>query len=45
MLNTPPTFTWYVAGLVFKWLKRQGGVARMGERNRAKADKLYRAID
>jgi len=45
MLNTPPTFTWYVAGLVFKWLKRQGGVTRMGERNRAKADKLYRAID
>ncbi|HKC15511.1 MAG TPA: 3-phosphoserine/phosphohydroxythreonine transaminase [Steroidobacteraceae bacterium] len=45
MLNTPPTFTWYVAGLVFKWLKRQGGVVRMGERNRAKAEKLYRAID
>ena len=45
MLNTPPTFAWYVAGLVFKWLKRQGGVLRMGERNRAKAEKLYRAID
>jgi phosphoserine aminotransferase len=45
MLNTPPTFAWYVAGLVFKWLQRQGGVMRMGERNRAKAEKLYRAID
>ncbi len=45
MSNTPPTFAWYVAGLVFKWLKRQGGLAAMAERNRAKADKLYRAID
>ena len=45
MLNTPPTFSWYLAGLVFKWLKRQGGLARMAERNRSKAGKLYRAID
>ena len=45
MLNTPPTFAWYFAGLVFKWLKRQGGVAAMGERNRAKAELLYRTID
>ena len=45
MLNTPPTFAWYMAGLVFKWLKRNGGVAAMGERNRAKADVLYAAID
>ena len=45
MLNTPPTFAWYFAGLVFKWLKRQGGLARMGEQNRAKAAKLYAAID
>jgi len=45
MLNTPPTFAWYVAGLVFRWLKRQGGLAAMGERNRAKAQLLYRAID
>jgi phosphoserine aminotransferase len=45
MLNTPPTFAWYVAGLVFKWLKRQGGLARMAERNRTKAERLYRAID
>ena len=30
MLNTPPTFAWYFAGLVFQWLKREGGVAAMG---------------
>ena len=45
MLNTPPTFAWYMAGLVFKWLKRNGGVAAMGERNRVKAERLYAAID
>jgi phosphoserine aminotransferase len=45
MLNTPPTFAWYVAGLVFKWLKAQGGLVAMGERNRAKAQMLYAAID
>ncbi len=45
MLNTPPTFAWYLAGLVFKWLKRNGGVAAMGERNRIKAERLYGAID
>jgi phosphoserine aminotransferase len=45
MLNTPPTFAWYMAGLVFKWLKSQGGLAAMGERNRAKAQALYAAID
>jgi phosphoserine aminotransferase len=45
MLNTPPTFAWYVAGLVFKWLKNAGGVREIGERNRLKAEKLYAAID
>jgi phosphoserine aminotransferase len=45
MYNTPPTFSWYLAGLVFKWLKAQGGVAAMGEINRRKAEKLYQAID
>ena len=45
MLNTPPTFGWYFAGLVFQWLKRQGGLAAMAEINRAKAAKLYAAID
>ena len=45
MLNTPPTFAWYVAGLVFKWLKRAGGLAAVGERNRVKAQTLYAAVD
>ncbi|MBM4192544.1 MAG: 3-phosphoserine/phosphohydroxythreonine transaminase [Gammaproteobacteria bacterium] len=44
MLNTPPTFGIYIAGLVFAWLKRQGGVTAIGERNRIKAEKLYAAI-
>lgn len=45
MLNTPPTFAIYVAGLVFKWLKAQGGLAAIGEANRVKAEALYGAID
>ncbi len=45
LLNTPPTFAWYVAGLVFKWLKSNGGLAAMAERNRIKAQTLYAAID
>jgi phosphoserine aminotransferase len=45
MYNTPPTYAWYVAGLVFEWLKKQGGLAAMAERNRRKAEKLYAAID
>jgi phosphoserine aminotransferase len=45
MLNTPATYSWYVAGLVFQWIKRHGGLAAMGERNAAKARKLYAAID
>ncbi|MEA5446406.1 3-phosphoserine/phosphohydroxythreonine transaminase [Gammaproteobacteria bacterium AB-CW1] len=45
MLNTPPTFAWYVAGLVFQWLKAQGGVEAMAHRNRKKAELLYGAID
>jgi phosphoserine aminotransferase len=45
MLNTPPTFAWYMAGLVFKWLKKAGGLAAVGERNRIKAQMLYAAID
>jgi phosphoserine aminotransferase len=45
MNNTPPTFGWYFAGLVFKWLKRQGGLAALAQRNQAKAAKLYAAID
>ena len=45
MANTPPTYAWYVAGLVFDWLKRRGGLAAMAEINRAKAEKLYACID
>jgi phosphoserine aminotransferase len=45
MLNTPPTFAWYMAGLVFTWLKKAGGVRAMGELNRRKAKMLYAAID
>jgi len=45
MSNTPPTFAWYLAGLVFKWLKRQGGIEAMGEINKRKAEALYAAID
>ena len=45
MLNTPATYSWYVAGLVFQWIKRQGGVAAMEQANRAKAAKLYGAIE
>ncbi|MCA9473620.1 MAG: 3-phosphoserine/phosphohydroxythreonine transaminase [Nitrospirales bacterium] len=45
MLNTPPTYAIYVAGLVFKWLKEQGGLAAMAQLNERKANKLYQAID
>jgi phosphoserine aminotransferase len=45
MYNTPATYSLYIAGLVFKWLKRQGGVAAMETRNKAKAALLYDAID
>ena len=45
MLNTPPTFAWYLAGLVFQWLKRKGGLKAMGELNKAKAELLYSTID
>jgi phosphoserine aminotransferase len=45
MLNTPPTFAWYMAGLVFKWLKKIGGLAAVGERNRIKAQTLYTALE
>lgn len=45
MLNTPPTFGWYLLGLILAWVKDNGGVSAMGERNKAKADALYAAID
>ncbi len=45
MYNTPPTYAIYIAGLVFKWLKSQGGLAAMEARNRAKAALLYGYLD
>ncbi|MEF9677591.1 3-phosphoserine/phosphohydroxythreonine transaminase [Pectobacterium aroidearum] len=45
MFNTPPTFAWYLSGMVFKWLKEHGGLAEMEKRNQEKADLLYSAID
>jgi phosphoserine aminotransferase len=45
MYNTPPTLAWYMAGLVFKWLKAQGGLEAMEVINRRKAEKLYGYID
>ncbi|MFE8073190.1 3-phosphoserine/phosphohydroxythreonine transaminase [Marinobacteraceae bacterium S3BR75-40.1] len=45
MYNTPPTFAWYLSGLVFDWIDQQGGLEAMGELNSRKAGKLYAAID
>jgi phosphoserine aminotransferase len=45
MLNTPPCFAWYVSGLVFKWIKANGGLQGIGERNARKAGLLYSYID
>jgi len=45
MSNTPPTYAWYLAGLVFQWLKGQGGLAGIAATNERKAAKLYDAVD
>ncbi len=45
MYNTPPTYAWYIAGLVFEHLLEKGGLSAMGETNERKAKKLYAAID
>lgn len=45
MYNTPPCFSIYLAGLTFRWVKEQGGVAALQRKNEEKADLLYRAID
>jgi len=45
MFNTPPTFAWYLSGLVFKWLKQKGGVEAMDRINQQKAELLYSVID
>ena len=45
MLNTPPTYAIYIAGLVFHWIKARGGLAAMEAHNRAKAALLYDLLD
>jgi len=45
MYNTPPTYAWYLAGLVFRWLKDLGGLSAMAAVNERKAQLLYAAID
>lgn len=45
LYNTPPTFGIYVMGLIFKWIKKQGGLAGIEQANREKAEKLYRYLD
>ena len=45
MYNTPPTYAWYLAGLVFQWLKTLGGVKAIAKINQDKAELLYSAID
>ena len=45
MSNTPPTFSWYIAALVFKWIKAEGGLAVMEKYAIKRSDKLYTAID
>jgi len=44
MYNTPPTYSWYLAGMVFDWLKQQGGLDAMAAVNRRKAGRLYTLI-
>ena len=45
MFNTPPTYAWYLAGLVFEWIKSQGGVEGISKINRKKSALLYEVID
>lgn len=45
MYNTPPTYAWYLASLVFEWLKDIGGIASVEANNKLKAEKLYQFID
>ena len=45
MLNTPPTFAWYVTDLVLQWIESEGGLTVMQQRNNDKAERLYRYLD
>ena len=44
-LNTPPTYAWYIAGLVFEWVEANGGVERMAQLNQEKSDTFYQYLD
>jgi len=44
-LNTPPTYAWYMAGLVFEWIEASGGIGRMAELNQHKSDTFYQFLD
>jgi phosphoserine aminotransferase len=44
-LNTPPTYAWYMAGLVFEWIEANGGVEQMARLNKHTADRLYQYLD
>ncbi len=43
--NTPPTYAWYIAGLVLRWMKQKGGLHAFAKMNQTKAQKLYSFID
>ncbi|VAX31534.1 Phosphoserine aminotransferase [hydrothermal vent metagenome] len=45
MYNTPPTYSWYIAGLVFEWIRKKGGINVIAGINKRKSDKLYAFID
>ena len=45
MYNTPPTYSWYIAGLVFEWIKKKGGINVIAGINKRKSGKLYAFID
>jgi phosphoserine aminotransferase len=45
MFNTPPTFNWYMAGLIYKWIKKKGGLKAMDELAKERSNKLYDVID
>jgi len=45
MFNTPPTFNWYMAGLIYKWIRQQGGLEAMDHNARERSDRLYKEID
>lgn len=45
MVNTPPTYSWYMSGLVLKWVKQQGGLKAMEKLSHIRSGKLYQAID